>query len=109
MKKQKESFEKMVAWAREAYSFPDFELSSERRERVLSSWRRDAVHDGSESILTFLRWAVACSFAIMAFSILFNHDALQSSESPVKVDSPHIVGSPQMMFHARTSTGIYVP
>lgn len=103
MKDQKQSFDKMVEWAREAHTSPEFELSSELRERVLKSWRRETASEGGDSILYFLRWAVAYSVVIMAISILFNYDALESSESP-KID-----GSPQMVFQSRTPSEFYVP
>jgi hypothetical protein len=46
MKDQKQSFDKMVEWAREAHTSPEFELSSELRERVLKSWRRETASEG---------------------------------------------------------------
>jgi len=103
MKDQKQSFDKMVEWAREAHTSPEFELSSELRERVLKSWRRETASEGGDSILYFLRWAVAYSIAIMAISVLFNYDVLQSAESD-KID-----GSPQTVFQSRTPSEFYLP
>jgi hypothetical protein len=103
MKDQKQSFDKMVEWARDAHSSPEFKLSSETRERVLRSWRREAASEGGDSVLYFLRWAVAYSIAIMAISVLFNFDVLQSSET-VKID-----GSPQTVFQSRTPSEFYLP
>ena len=103
MKDQNQSFDKMVEWAREAHTTPEFELSTEFRERVLRSWRREAAAEGGDSILHFLRWAVAYSIAIMAVSILFNYDALQSPDSAV------MDGSPQTVFQSRIPSEFYVP
>ena len=103
MKKQDQALKRLFGWAREARANEEFELSPLVRRRVLSVWRQDVAGDLNDSVLGFLRWAVAFLIVIMTISVLFNHDYLNARPS-LLVDS-----SPQTIFHSLASFDIYVP
>ncbi len=104
MKKHDAALERVAGWAREARNARICrDLPSELRRRTLDLWRRSAPNSRNDSLLQFLKWAVAGAVAVMALSILFNAGVLQP------VETTPMIGAPQEVFQARTSVTFYVP
>lgn len=104
MKKHDDALERVLAWAREARGVQiHFDLSPDLRASTLRLWKRGAANNGEDSLLRFLKWAVAGSVAVMVISILLNFHVFQA------VETATMDGSPQKVFQAQTSVTFYVP
>ena len=104
MKKHDAALERVLAWAGEARSARTrFDLPPDLQASTLRLWKNDAEDSREESLLRFLKWAVAGSVAVMVISILLNFPAFQSAETAT------MDGSPQKVFQAQTSVNFYVP
>ena len=106
MKKHDDALERVLAWAREARGVRihfDFDLPPDLRASTIRLWKRGAKNSGEDSLLRFLKWAVAGSVAVMVISILLNFDAFQAAETAT------MDGSPQKVFQAQTSVTFYIP
>lgn len=104
MKKHNAALERVLAWAGEARSVRNhFDLPPDLRASTLQLWKRGVENNREDSLLRFLKWAVAGSVAVMVISILFNFHAFQASETAT------MDGSPQKVFQAQTSVTFYVP
>lgn len=104
MKKHDDALERVLVWAREARGVRSrFDLPPDLRASMLRLWKRGAENSKEDSLLRFLKWAVAGSVAVMVISILLNFHAFQS------VETATMDGSPQKVFQAQTSVTFYVP
>lgn len=104
MKKHDAALERVLAWAGEARGAQSrFDLPPDLRASTLRLWKRGAANNGEDSLLRFLKWAVAGSVAVMVISILFNFHVFQAAETTA------MDGSPQKVFQAQTSVTFYVP
>ncbi len=104
MKKYDDALERVLAWAGEARGVrTHFDLPPDLRASTLRLWKRGAEDNREDSLLRFLKWAVAGSVAVMVISILFNFHVFQAAEAAT------MDGSPQKVFQAQTSVTFYVP
>ena len=104
MKKHDAALEKVLAWARETRGVRiHFDLSPDLRASTIRLWKRNVENNREDSLLRFLKWAVAGSVAVMVISILLNFHAFQAAETAT------MDGSPQKVFQAQTSVTFYVP
>lgn len=104
MKKYDDALERVLAWAGEARGVrTHFDLPPDLRASTLRLWKSGAEDNREDSLLQFLKWAVAGSVAVMVISILLNLHVFQSAETAT------MDGSPQKVFQAQTSVTFYVP
>ena len=104
MKKHDAALERVLAWAGEARGVRSrFDLPPDLRASTIRLWKRSAEDNREDSLLRFLKWAVAGSVAVMVISILLNFPAFQAAETAT------MDGSPQKVFQAQTSVTFYVP